>query len=287
MKNLRTLIWCQFCKCIWKYILSFFSALGLIWLIIESYIGLEGNNSNISYYTFLKIAVTAGTIWFLIDGIIITGFLKSKISIPLGKSDTIVEILYGDLFRQEGWKAIGVNDFFDSIVDDKHIANNSLHGFMLNKYWDGKIVDWDNQISNCLLSSNSKSVNRISGKLERFPIGTTADVVQEGNKFLCVALTTTDVDSLQTKADSKDLIVSVKGVLNKARTVCANDPLNFPLMGSGLSRIGIHPSILVDLMLTAILEETKINKVTGIVRIVLPPNTCKDINLFQIEKDWK
>lgn len=287
MKNILTLFGCYLSQSLWKYVLSFFSTLGFIWLIIESYIGIERSNIDLSYWTFLKIALIIGTIWFLIDGFFIAGFLKSKISFQLGKSDTLVEVKYGDIFKQDGWKAIGVNDFFDSIVDDKHIAKNSLHGSLLSKFWGGNISDWDIQVSGNLSAISSTTVNRQSGKLEKYPIGTTVYVEQENNKFLCVALTTTDVSTLQTKADSKDLIVSVKGVLHKARTVCANNPLNFPIMGSGLSRLGIHPSILIDLMFTAILEETKVNKVTSKIRIILPVNMCRDINLAQIEKDWK
>ena len=71
-----------------------------------------------------------------------------------------------------------------------------------------------------------------------------------------------------------------------ARSVCADEPLNIPLMGSGLSRVGIKGNILIHLILTAIIEETKINKVTSEIRIVLPEDKASEICLNTLQKDW-
>ena len=57
-------------------------------------------------------------------------------------------------------------------------------------------------------------------------------------------------------------------------------------MGSGLSRVGIKNNILVDLILTAIFEETKNNKVTSEIRIVLPKEKASEINLGSLQKEW-
>ena len=101
-----------------------------------------------------------------------------------------------------------------------------------------------------------------------------------------MALSFTDVSNLETKATSSDLLKAVSRLLRKARSVCANEPLNIPLMGSGLSRIGIKNNILIHLILTAIFEETKINKVTSEIRIILPKDKASDICLNALKKDW-
>ena len=76
-------------------------------------------------------------------------------------------------------------------------------------------------------------------------------------------------------------------MLKKARTVCSNEPLRIPLMGSGLGRIGIKNAIVVDLILAAIVEETKLAKITDSITIVLPNEKSTEINLGSIARDWK
>ena len=39
-----------------------------------------------------------------------------------------LEIKYGDLFKEEGLKVIGFNEYFDTIVDEKIISSKTLNG---------------------------------------------------------------------------------------------------------------------------------------------------------------
>lgn len=49
-------------------------------------------------------------------------------------NDTEVNIFYGDLFAQEGFKVIPFNEYFDTLVDNKVISGNSLNGIYIKKY---------------------------------------------------------------------------------------------------------------------------------------------------------
>ena len=102
-----------------------------------------------------------------------------------------------------------------------------------------------------------------------------------------VALGKTDKNTNVTSADAKALISAIRGLLHKARKVCSNQPLVIPLMGSGLARVGIKPSVLLDLILTGVFEETKSEKVTGDIVIVLPKNIKSKINLGTTLRNWK
>ncbi|MFH1542683.1 MAG: macro domain-containing protein [bacterium] len=195
---------------------------------------------------------------------------------------------FGDLFEQDGWKTIPVNEFFDSLVDDKHVSAESLHGIFLQKFWAGNIVDWDKQIDNSLSENDLlEEIKRNSGKTKRYRIGATAIAEKDGNKFFCVALTKTNIGSLQAAATSIDLLQALSCLLVKAREICAGNALNIPLLGSGLSRTGIKLNILVDLILMVIFEESKKNKITDKIRIVLPKNKIKEIDLNTLQKDWR
>ena len=69
--------------------------------------------------------------------------------------------------------------------------------------------------------------------------------------------------------------------------MCAGAALNIPLLGSGLSRTGIKLNILVDLIMMVIFEESKKAKVTEEIRIILPKNKTKEIDLNTLQKDWR
>jgi len=273
-------------KAAWYYPRSVLATLGFFWLLIEPVIGLRGEPLDLSYWQLFSWSAMFGFVWFVVDGLMVTGFLKRSIEITSNGFDTKIIVKFGNIFRQNGWKAIPVNDFFDSIVDDRHISSRSLHGKLLKKYWAGGIDDWDRQIDEQVSGTSCKSISRASGKAKCYDIGTTAVVTKDREKFLCVALSHTDIESLETKASSSDLHKALRGVLSKARSVCADETLVLPLMGSGLSRVGLKSSILIYLILTAIFEETKISKVTSEIQIILPENKISEINLVSLKKDW-
>lgn len=271
---------------VWHYPRSVFETLGLFWLVIEPVIGLSGKTIDLTYWQLFSLSAIFGFLWLLIDGLWFSGFFKQIIEIKSNGFDTKIVVKFGDVFQQDGWKAIAVNDFFDSIVDDRYISSRSLHGILLQKYWPGNIDDWNRQADEQLAKDVCTVVARSGGKQNRYKIGTTIAARKDGEKFLCVALSCTDISNLESRASSSDLLAAVRGLLQKARSTCANEPLSIPLFGSGLSRVGIKNCILVDLILTAIFEETKIGKVTGEIRIVLPKEKSSGISLAALQRDW-
>ena len=67
------------------------------------------------------------------------GTLK-KIKLNIKGSDFIIK--QGDIFLQEGLKVINFNEYFDTIVDNKIIAKNSLNGkFITEKVKDLEKLD--------------------------------------------------------------------------------------------------------------------------------------------------
>ena len=60
----------------------------------------------------------------------------SKIEIPVSNSNTTIEVVFGDLFQQDGIRAIAVNEFFDSKLG-RPVSDKSLHGIFLKKCFGG------------------------------------------------------------------------------------------------------------------------------------------------------
>jgi antiphage defense system Thoeris ThsA-like protein len=266
---------------------SVLGGLGLLWLFLEPFYNLMPNAVRIGFLTFFITGCVLGVVWFFIDGHFVAGFLKRSIAISSNAIDSVITIVFDDLFTQEGCLAISVNEYFDSTVDGKHVAQNSLHGLMLTKFWAGHVADWDSQVALELTSISPEAVTMdrpAPGKQDKYPIGTTVSVVKNDHEFLCVVLTNTDTTSLKASASSANLHNALRGLLRKSRVVCSGRPLSIPLIGSGLAGTGIKPNIIVDLILLAIFEESKKEKVTGNIRIILPKDMRQRIEADSIPK---
>lgn len=273
-------------KTILKFPRYVFSVYGFFWLVLEPFISLAGKSLSLTFTEYVIYSFLVGSIYFLIDGFFFSGFLKYKIQLNLNGFNVTMKIQFGDIFKFDGWTVIPVNDFFDSIVDEKHISSKSLHGKMLTQYWAGNPANWDEQICNGIHVDSIEYVSRVSGKQKRYPIGTTVATNKQEKKFLCTVLGKTNLSNLQVKADAIDLYNTIRGLLQEARSVCSDEPINIPLVGGGLSRTGIKYSILLDLIIVAIIDELKNDPVTTEIRLILPKSFSKLFNLSNIKEEW-
>ena len=234
-------------------------------------------------------SVVIGIGVFLFNGYFISGSLKKRVEITSNALNIKVTIMFGDLFKQTGWKTIGVNDFFDSEVDDDLVASKSLHGQVINDHWPEGRQGWQSAINSSLENDFFQEEGRregSKGNTKRYAIGTTASALAGSQKFLFVAIGNTDTNTNVTTADAEDLMRAIKGLLQKARQVCAGETLYIPLIGSGLSRVGMKDSVLVDLIMTAIFEEAKKLLVTKNITILLPVDQKYEINVHDFTRRW-
>ncbi|MDO6758522.1 DUF6430 domain-containing protein [Phaeobacter inhibens] len=263
---------------------SLLMGVGMIWMFIEPYEGLENKDFHLDYWLFLLMSFVFGAVIYVIDGLLLSGYMVNRATI---RNDyvTTLTVEFGDIFEKDGWTAISVSDFFNSTVDEELVSSKSLHGIVLNRFWAENAADWQRQIDNSLRSYECETVQKRKGNKRQYPVGTTAKATVDGRKFLFVALGRADENHV-TSNNAEGLICAVRGMLTKARATCSSEPLNIPLMGAGLARIGVKEAVLTDLIITAVLEESRYAKVTNAIRIVLPLSLRDTINVKQYESKW-
>jgi Domain of unknown function (DUF6430) len=266
---------------------SILAGMGVVFLFVESYEVVTNNDLDLSFCEFIILSIACGLAYFLVDGTFISGFLKKEIELPhhIFSGETVV-VKFGDFFEEPGWKSLAVNDFFDDQVDDIIISRSSLHGKVIDRFWKDDIEDLRSQLDVNLREYKPRRSPRTVGKSLRYPIGSTAVVQKESERFILVALGDTDYKSQETVADSSDLIVAVRNLLKTARTVCSGETLIIPLLGSGLARVGIPDQAITHIILTAVFEESREAKVTERICLVLPYDRRSKINLLQIVQQW-
>ena len=210
----------------------------------------------------------------------------SGIKIKVANSDTTIEVLFGDLFAQDGIRAIAVNEYFDSALG-KPVSERSLHGRFLNRCFGGYPQPFDKQVDEQLVNAPNVVVPRLEGKTKKYEIGTTAMVSAEKDRYLVFALTHTDVSSCMATADVTMMWIALHHVWQRSREECGGCPLNLPLVGGGLAKIGLPTRDLLNLIILAAITETKEKVITQKIRIVLHRDRFEDLDLRDVETHWK
>ena len=246
--------------------------------------------TTISAFMYICTVVLLGFAIFIVNGFYIDGYLVRSATIPIHSIGMSVKVKRGDIFSEDGVVVIGVNDFFDTVVDDHHISKDSLHGIMINKYWSGNCLDLDAQIAHGLVDKPFELVCRDGiAKEKRYPIGTSVFVkTASGKRFVLVALSRTNEKTHRVQSLLRDLGDAIRGALTLARENANGDKVSFPLMGTVNARIKAPEQALFNVLLSVIISEClEKDKVSNEVNIVLYKNALNRMNLFEIETEWR
>lgn len=79
----------------------------------------------------------------------------------------------------------------------------------------------------------------------------------------------------------------MEGLWEKVRNEGNGFNINLPLIGNGLSGIGLPPTQLLQLILISLLKFTKEKELSCTVRIILLQDTFENIDLELIKDNWQ
>ena len=263
------------CRHVKDFLLGSFAAYGAVWVVIES------------ISAFFKSIRPEGLIWYSVllalaaIGGIVHAWLKKRVEFPIPGSDSSLEIRFGDIFEGKAVTVIPVNEYFDGELGD-HVSEKSLHGKFIRDILGGQSKTFFDLTSNALANVKPKEagVARVSGRCDKYAIGTVARLDDDvGRCFLLVALSHTDLSSLKAYATVHDLWTCLAGVWSGIRDYSNGRPAAIPLVGSGLSGIGLPARHLIEIIVTSFLYHTKEGKVADRVALVLPRRMKGQVDL--------
>jgi hypothetical protein len=208
-----------------------------------------------------------------------------SVELRLFYTNTKLEIKFGDIFKESGCRVIAVSEFFDSELGQP-VSRNSLHGILLSKYFGGHNQAFDDIVKKGLKDSPCEHVSDKQGKTIKYPIGTTVEVPVNNDRYLCFALCRTDVKTLKVYSDVPTLWEALNGLWQKARTTHGGGALVLPLVGSGLSGIGLPPRQLLDLIILSAIAETKKREIASQIKIVLLMDLFNEVDLREVKRHW-
>jgi len=229
-------------------------------------------------YCLLVLTAIAVGMWRL--------FPKQRILIELQHCDTTIEVLFGDLFTEAPQIVIPVNDCFDSQLQTI-VSANSLHGIFITRILAGVSKTFDELVASALRNDQPTTIPRPDGgRPLRYSIGTTVCVPFRGNEYYLVALAKTDPTTSVANATLAEFWLALEGLWKQVRIHANNEDVAVPLLGSGLARVGLPQSQLLYFLITSFVAETKRQKITGHIKIVLHESTYAQINLSEFERNW-
>lgn len=210
----------------------------------------------------------------------------SKIVIRLPMTNVSIEVVFGDIFDFDGVAAIPVNEFFDSQLG-LPVSPKSLHGIFIQRCYGGHGDAFDRQVVDKLAKVRAAQVQREQGKPQRFPIGTCAAIEAAGKHYLAFAFTCTDTKTYKGSADVPQMFTALSGLWQAARVELGGDALNLPLIGSGLSGVGLPARDLANILILSFIDETKRQIITQKMRIILARDRLDEVDLRELKKYWE
>jgi len=263
----------------WRFVVSIFLTYSALWTVTESIgffypdLPLQGWKVHLS---FVLLSVLIG---------IIRVYQPRHISIKVNTSDTKLNIYYDDIFKQKGYTAIAVNEYFDSEIG-LPVSENTLHGMVIKEYFGGRSESFDAAVSEDLNGISFEHIEREQGNRKKYPIGTTAKVMANQHKFLLFALSHTNTETFKASSDLPTMIVAMRGLFDYSRNCTGGERLNIPLLGSGISGVGLPATQLLQLIVLIIIDETKKQQICKEIDLVLHESRFGEIDLETIKRQW-
>lgn len=219
--------------------------------------------------TYLGIWIWAGTL--------------NHIDIKVDGSDVTVKV--GDIFEQPGLKAIAFNEYFDTAVDNRIIAEGSLNGAFIKEHLDTPVPTLDRHIDEYSFDPADVlgvNANRESGKKTRYQIGT----ICVYKSYLLTAFSKFDASN-RAELTMPQYLEFLINFWDRVNSVYAQKSVSTPIFGSGITRIKGHKNIededLLKIMLwTFRISEMKF-KYPARLTIVIHHEKIGRINLLDIK----
>lgn len=274
-------------RSLWNNFYKYLSAIGLITSTIFLFITIPNECNLISQDCKIITGVILLTLIFLL--FLALWYRANKMKYLKVKIDsTSVEIKEGDLFKQEGLIAIGFNEYFDTVADDKIISKRSLNGVFINTHLirTGKEVDeLDTLIENGI--ENEYKVRgkkrKAEGKLQRYKLGA---IYLLDNRYILTAFTKFN-DRNEARLTMPEYLEFLVNFWDNVNSIYAQRSVSVPVFGGGITRFKEHKDIPDEELLKIMLWTFKISEMRfnhpARLTIVIHPEKIKAINLNDIK----
>lgn len=206
-------------------------------------------------------------------------------SIKISIEGSTVLIKVGDIFQQDGLKAIAFNEYFDTQVDNSIISERSLNGIFIKKYLKAPVSELDKHIESYGFSAGDfieDNSARRQGKKKKYQLGSIC--VYED--FLLTAFSKFD-DNNRASLTMPEYLEFMINFWDRVNSVYALKSVSTAVFGSGITRIKGHRNISDEDLLKIMLWTFRISemrfKYPAKLTIIVAAEKIDKINLLDIK----
>ena len=177
----------------------------------------------------------------------------NKVKVLDGQNGKAVYVVYGDLFDEDIVKktdkrrniCFAVNRCFDTIVDNKLIAEETVHGKAFKElYKDGVYTPetLNDAIQSSIIHGAKFSMltrnQKPAGNLKRYEVGTGADIaLSESLHYFLIGIGRMDTN-LRNSAENGEYCLAIQKMIEYFDSFSQGFPVLMPIVGAGLTRLG-------------------------------------------------
>lgn len=201
---------------------------------------------------------------------------------------TTVVIKSGDIFKEDGLKAIAFNEYFDTRVDDKIIAKKSLNGqFILNHIDDvdklNSDIESDDDLKNSIIG---KEVKRKQGKTTKYKLGGSILIDDE---YILTAFSRFNKNN-QAELTIQEYVNFLLTFWNEINRLYAQRSVTVPVFGAGITRFkNGFEDIDINELLRIMIWTFKISKIKfaypAKLTIIVHDDLLSQVNLYELKEN--
>lgn len=226
-------------KQLWNEYLSVMGVVSSIFTLISFFATAKDLNINITFLVVIFLLLVIGiflTMWWYANHIRHVNLKINNTRAQIAEGD-IWELFEKKLEDKKGQiSVIGVNDYYDTIVDNRIISDKSLHGQYMNKIIEAgkldalnKVIENDETLNK---DGNREDVpNRKVGKKIRYNIGS----VVEFESYILTTFTRFDENN-KAYLSANEYTAFWMHFWENIDEIYAGRTINVPLMGAGITR---------------------------------------------------
>ena len=218
-------------------------------------------------------------------GFLIHIYEVRSVSFYVPTTDSRITIRFGDLFEAPTDWLVGVNEFFDGHVG-QIVAAKSVHGQVIEKVFARDETRFRQEVDAALAQVVSTQSARTFEPKAKYPIGTTAIVMNGARRVFLMAMAHTDLTTHKATTSVPILWTAMKEALQSVADNGNADPLTMPLIGNGLANLNVEPQHLLRLIVLALVVFGRSVALPKEVTIVVPEGCFPFLDLREIRRDW-
>lgn len=208
---------------------------------------------------------------------------QNKTTLNINNSTLIIKT--GDIFEEDGLKVIAFNEYFDTQVDNRIIAESTLNGiFIKTKINDlnelDNLINEDAHLNEKVLDTNN---NRLYGKKKRYSLGT----VFQYKEYVLTAFSKFDNEN-RAHLYMNEYINFLINFWNEIDIIYGGRSISIPLLGSGITRFKGFESVTEQELLELLIWSFKVSRIKftypSKVSIIIHESKKDKINFYNLKK---